>query len=440
MPPREREKRGRLGATLGSPWFVVAVAFVVRLVVLRVYHYYHDAGIVRLPTIGTESGKVAFSIATGKGFAGLWYGLDGPTAWISPVYPYLLAAVYKLAHMDNYAARVGAQTMNLAFSALTCWPIYAVGRKIFCARVGLAAAWVWVFLPTAIQIPMEWIWDPSLDALLLGILLWATLELRENSATLSWSGYGFFWAFAALTNPALAVMLPFSLGWLIFHRGKSGLESRQLVERTVLFFVLALMPWTIRNYKEMGAFVPIKSNFGLELWLGNNPAVEHDWSPALHPWASPEGLLPLLQNGEIRYNRMKQAEAVSFILQNPGTFLRLTAGRVFDTWTSWYETDSEVWVKALHLRWQYVLFYSLFSALAFAGLALAMRAHVAGSALLLFCVAFFPLVYYITHSNAHYRHAIDPMLTILATYAVARLWSGRSGPEKAPGAQIKLSV
>jgi Gpi18-like mannosyltransferase len=215
MPLEEIEKRGRLASWLRSPWFAVATAFVLRMMILRIYHHYHDAGIVRLPTIGTESGKVAWSIATGKGFSGLWYGLDGPTAWISPVYPYLLAAVYKLAHMDNSAARVGAQIMNCAFASLTCWPIYAVGRKIFSVRTGLLAAWAWVFLPTAIQIPMEWIWDQSLDALLVTLLLWATLELRENSSTVHWSAYGLFWAFAVLTNPGLGVMLPFFLFGLI---------------------------------------------------------------------------------------------------------------------------------------------------------------------------------------------------------------------------------
>jgi hypothetical protein len=420
MPLKETEQRRRLASWLRSPWFAVAIAFVLRTVILRIYHHYHDAGIVRLPTIGTESGKVAWSIAMGKGFSGLWYGLDGPTAWISPVYPYLLAAVYKLAHMDNYAARVGAQIMNCAFASLTCWPIYAVGRKIFSVRTGLLAAWAWVVLPTAIQIPMEWIWDQSLDALLVALLLWATLELRENSSTANWSAYGLSWAFAVLTNPGLGVMLPFFVGWLVVQRKRSELESGHLVERTALFFILAMVPWTLRNYKEMGAFIPVKSNFGLELWLGNNPAVKHVWSPELHPWASPEGLLPLLENGEIRYNKMKQAEAMAFIGAHPGTFLRLTSERILDTWTSWYEADGEVWLKALGLSRAFVIFYAGFSLLAFVGLFLAMRSHIAGSALLLYSLALFPLVYYITHSNAHYRHAIDPALTILSAYALSQ--------------------
>src|SRR5262249_21721418 len=154
---------------------------------------------------------------------------------------------------------------------------------------------------------------------------------------LPWTGYGLFWAFAALTNPALCVLLPFFVFWLARQRRKNGLPSRQLVERTALFFLLALLPWTIRNYRAMNAFVPVKSNFGLELWLGNNPAVKHIGSRELHPGSSPVALIPLLKNGEIKYNRLKGKEAMEFIRANPGAFLRLTFERVLDTWTSWYE-------------------------------------------------------------------------------------------------------
>ena len=32
---------------------------------------------------------------------------------------------------------------------------------------------------------------------------------------------------------------------------------------------------------------------------------------------------------------------------------------------------------------------------------------------------FFPLIFYITHSSSRYRHPIDPVMLVLAVYAVA---------------------
>jgi len=39
----------------------------------------------------------------------------------------------------------------------------------------------------------------------------------------------------------------------------------------VLATLLTCLPWTWRNYKTFNALVFIRSNFGLELRMGNNP-------------------------------------------------------------------------------------------------------------------------------------------------------------------------
>jgi len=164
--------------------------------------------------------------------------------------------------------------MNSAFSAGTCWPIHAIGKKVFGERVGLASAWLWVFLPYAVLFPLEWTWDQSLAALMLALIVCATLNLRESTSALHWSGYGLLWGFTALVNPTACILLPFMLAWLMIRRRQAARPSAGLVMRTVFMFLLVLLPWTIRNYYAVDGLVFVKSNFGLELWLGNNPAVK----------------------------------------------------------------------------------------------------------------------------------------------------------------------
>jgi len=50
---------------------------------------------------------------------------------------------------------------------------------------------------------------------------------------------------------------------------------------------LVLIPWTARNYAAFGRLVPIKDNFGLELWLGNNPDVKRSITSDHHPVGNP---------------------------------------------------------------------------------------------------------------------------------------------------------
>src|SRR4051812_28110541 len=44
---------------------------------------------------GWETGQIAGSIAAGHGFASPLHGETGPTAWMAPLYPYLLAGIFR---------------------------------------------------------------------------------------------------------------------------------------------------------------------------------------------------------------------------------------------------------------------------------------------------------------------------------------------------------
>src|ERR1700694_6358729 len=71
----------------------------------------------------TETGHIAYSIASGKGFSSPFQRDTGPTAWLAPVYPYLLAGIFKLFGTFSYKSLLTIRMLDIAFSALTCWPI-----------------------------------------------------------------------------------------------------------------------------------------------------------------------------------------------------------------------------------------------------------------------------------------------------------------------------
>jgi len=329
------------------------------------------------------------------------------------------------------------QVLNSIFSALTCWPIYLLAKKLFGSGIALASCWTWVLLPTAILFPLEWIWDQSLSALLLTALLCATLYLpvaapscpealergiraaRDSHKGLIWAAYGIGWAFALLTNPTVGLLLPVFLGWLAWQRHKGGAPLKGPIAIAVLTCVLGIVPWTARNYADFGHFVPIKSNFGLEFWLGNNPEVKRNWSPRNHPNNDSEQRRLLQQLGEMGYMKAKQREAVLFIEAHPGTFAKFCLGRLADTWTGNADVPWDRFIFMLHAGGAYLIFSSAFSVLALAGLVLASRSSGSEAAPLWSAVLVFPATYYATHTGLRYRHPIDPVLTVLATYAVA---------------------
>lgn len=415
---------GRIRARiLSSPALAVAAALALRMVLLWLSHRGEDPVHPRFFTVGLESHLVALSLATGKGFFGPYPGYELPTACLAPVYPFLWAIGQKLFHLSFSAATLFAQLMNCVFSAATCWPIFAIGKRIFSNRIGLASAWLWVFLPYAVLFPLEWTWDQSLSALLLALIVYVTLGLNKSSSSLSLTGYGLLWGLAALVNPTLCILLPFLLGWTMLRRANLQPILPSSAAKVMAMFILTLLPWTIRNYYALDGFVFVKSNFGLELWLGNNPAVRAIDSQELSPMTDRGQVISLILNGEVNYNRIKQREALTFIKAHPSVFLTHVLDRMEDIWTANYDSHREPWIRILNLSRINIWFCSIFSVVSFAGVLLALRSNWRSTLPLAFCVLIFPVPFYITHSSLRYRHPIDPFLTILSVYAISRFWT-----------------
>jgi Gpi18-like mannosyltransferase len=80
---------------------------------------------------GYETGQIARSIAEGHGFSSP-LGVDsGPTAWITPVYPYILAGIFKVFGIYARSTEIIIKILNCLFAALACFPLYALGRRLF---------------------------------------------------------------------------------------------------------------------------------------------------------------------------------------------------------------------------------------------------------------------------------------------------------------------
>lgn len=80
---------------------------------------------------GGEAGRIARSIALGEGFSNPLFGQTGPTAWLSPIFPYLLAGIFKIFGIYSKTSALVALSFDSLFSALTCIPVFLIARMHF---------------------------------------------------------------------------------------------------------------------------------------------------------------------------------------------------------------------------------------------------------------------------------------------------------------------
>ena len=408
--------------------FIVLVAMAARITFAWDQARKIPPGVLAIVPFQQETGNIAYSLAQGKGFGSVFRADTGPTAWLAPIYPLMVAGIFKIFGSFTTTAFFAAVFLNVLFSSAACVPVFFAGKRVGGLIVASLVAWLWALFPNAIMIPFEWIWDTSLSALLAATILWATLAIAESDRVLNWCAYGLLWGFALLTNPALGTLLPFMLGWLACRGGKSyrGLgESRQRWERVALaagVAILCCVPWTIRNYSAFHRFIPLRSNFPFELWLGNNDIFDEHARNGRKVITKTEETRRYAQLGETAYMEEKWQIATSFMASHAGLELRLTRRKFNAFWTgvespikSFRETDS--------ILTRGILLCSLLTGLgAFVGvLVLWRRRSVAAFPLAVFPLIF-PCLYYVTHADLRYRHPIDPVLCLLTAIAATSAW------------------
>lgn len=398
---------------------IVAVALGARLAFAWDQARKIPADVIGVVPFQTETGHIAYSLATGKGFSSPFQRDTGPTAWLTPVYPLFIEGIFKIFGVYTRASFFAAVFLNILFSSAVCVPIFYAGKRVTGAGTASAAAWLWALFPNAIMMPFEWIWDTCLAALLGAAILWATLELSESRRLRDWCGYGLLWGVALMTNPALASVLPPLLGWLIY---RERCEGRLHFARPAIAAVLALLcclPWTARNFVVFHRFIPLRSNLGFELYIGNNE--NYDQRRRAMPGAITQDreILRYLRMGEMAFMDEEKRKALKFMESHPRVELELFAKRFVDFWMgtaepvkTFLETDSLL-VRGLLLG----NFLSSLGALLGAAVLFLRRSEYAFP--IAAFPAVFPILYYVTHTSLRYRHPVDPIALLLTAIAGA---------------------
>jgi 4-amino-4-deoxy-L-arabinose transferase-like glycosyltransferase len=393
---------------------MVLVALALRLAVLTI------GGTYKFPeredhfSFGWETGRIARSIANGEGFSSPFHGHTGPTAWIAPLYPYFLAALFKLFGVYSNTAAWIALAVNSIFSALTCITIFYTGKLVFDVRIGKWTAWTCAVLPYSIYWAIRFAWETSFATFVLSAIFLLALRMQSRNSPRDWAWFGLLWGVIALSNPSLLAFLPFCGLWVVFQQRKNQVLRFAPVLLSAAVFLLSISPWLIRNYSTFQRPLLLRGNFGAELRMGNGPTADGTWMFWLHPTQNKLQLQRYRDLGEPAYVKERQDEALNWIAENPGRFMQISLKRAFYYWFGTPRAARSV-IEARTKDW----LFSLSSILALLGLGLALRRQVRGASLFLWLILSVPMIYYFTFSHPRYRHPIEPELLLLIVYVLA---------------------
>ena len=377
-----------------NPLLIFTAAFITRLAsAAYIFSRYSSP---QLLFTGNEPSHIAAALASGMGFSSPYANVPiAPTAQQPPIYPFILSGIFKLFGTYSTESAWAAVILNILAGATTAILLRYVGKLHFGETVGIVAAWLWV-LPWTFRLNTFSVSLTSAPLAALGMgafLLWVPREIETQRRCLV---LGVTAGLLVLLQPALLFVVLAYILWLEMPR----LHPRRIVIAAA-GLLLVLTPWTIRNYATFGRLIPLRDNFGLELWLGNRPGMSGtvDYSGDF-PDLDPTNYARL---GELPYMYSKFQIARDFIRHDPAGFFDRARRRSFEFW---YRPYSTPWIVVCILGWLGAVW---------------IWSKQRSQWIWPVTLAIFPVVYCVTHNFPTYRHPIEPVVILLAAYCLSEI-------------------
>jgi hypothetical protein len=280
--------------------------------------------------------RIAKNIYDGKGFT-----YEGaPIAFQGMFYSWSLGLFFKLVGSASIAL---AKWLNIFYSLMTIlltWGIvyqFTKGRDQN-EKIALVAMAFVSFLPHHIAY-CNTTGTEVIMAFLLAFLIYVQCAMNR-----SWQRLvilGILTGICALTKPfymAYPVILGLS-DWITTKNFKKSVTGGLLIW---LVMAAVIAPWTLRNYRAFGRFIPISYNSGFNLYINNNQNNIHGgWMSFDDLYKTPELQEKIDKHLENGSKSVKLAsdieldfkpEAVKWIKENPMAFIKLGVIRIHSTY------------------------------------------------------------------------------------------------------------
>jgi 4-amino-4-deoxy-L-arabinose transferase-like glycosyltransferase len=411
---------------------IVVVAFAARIAWIAYARF--------TPSLSDDAGRydlLGRSLADAAGFV----NPNGTTTMFwPPGYPFLLAAIYKLwpaSLLGDHEVTV-ALVVNAGLAAATVALTYAIGRHVGGKRAGLIAAALLALCPSMVFFAGVTL-SETLFTFVLMLALWCAMAAEERGDWRWLAACGIALGYGSLVRGQAALLVvalvPF---WIASRHAGAGGDAerwfdargaRAVVAKMVAVGALTLVaiaPWTLRNWRVSGSPVLISTNAGVNFYIGHSPGAD--------------GAGRIVDELVFRYPELPQAEAearingdgfregLRYAAHHPLREVSLSAKKV---WWLYYRDDEA-------LRWtdghgeRHVMpdgvrsalaalsnaYYWLLGALALLGLRRWFSARDPARVLLVAVVAYWTLVHVAFFADPRFHAPVMPVLCVWAACGV----------------------
>ena len=269
--------------------------------------------------------KQAVSLAQNHG-----YLYQGQPSAIWPVgYPFVLSLFFRIAAPSLEMAKLqSVLLLTLDLALIYRYAQLAAGQW----AVALATLAIMAFAPSYV-LAGSLVASEPVFVCGLHLLFVVTLVAIRDDRTWHWLATGMLTGLLMYVRPEAGVYLLIVLGALMLVRRKASfLRTIALAGAITGSVLLVLLPWTVRNWTQLGLFVPVSTTGCMNLWIGHSPFADGGFvwprDPAINPTVLRED-----DTEQIWYQR-SCAAAQAAILSDPGRVVALWPHKIYELWAT----------------------------------------------------------------------------------------------------------
>lgn len=277
----------------------------------------------------------------------------------APLYPYFLALIYTFLGRDFFIVRI----IQVAIGIASCLFLARAGRYFFSKKTGIISGILVALYPTAIFFD-GLIQKAVLAFFFMSVLLYLVGKTLHNPKGIWWLLMGMTLGCMGLTRENALILIGVILFWLFIYF-RNTLFRKTLAWSALLIcgLVIILIPVGVRNKIVGGDFVLTTSQFGSNLYIGNNKLSDGRYRP-LRPdrgdWKFEREDATELAEAAVGRNLSPSevsqywvGQTVSYIRSEPMQWIGLLAKKWLLVWNALEVGDAES--QYAHYHWSLVL-------------------------------------------------------------------------------------
>lgn len=278
-----------------------------------------------------------------------------PTAFWEPIYPIILSLFYGFEESKFIFIRIFQNLINI----ITILIFYLFIKRFWDLRIAVIGAWILSFYPLHIVVSNIFVAETLFTTfLLLSFFLFYLVLFDQNVKHYKYIILGVILGITSLIKSTIVGFIPMMFIIVFFYK-KDKIKSLVGIALAIIAIIVAISPWSIRNYRIYNTPFILTTKVGYNLYNGNYPITEDERNRSYMNLFSMQRKIPMLNTEgltEVERNTLYMKEGANIIYRNPLSTLKLMGIKLINLWSPFPQGEEK---RKLYVMTVLLFFYLL---------------------------------------------------------------------------------